>query len=211
MIKNIVFDLGGVIIDLDRKTCLDNFDTILGFPHFGEFLNAYAQQGFFAKFEDGALDVAGFRACVREHAKKDEITDVQIDFALCSFLSGIKSEKGKLLLELKHRGYPLYLLSNNNPIAWECSKTLLQQNTGLPVEKLFDHLFLSYEMKLSKPGKAIFEKMLAQLGGRPAETLFIDDAQANIETAREMGFATLLYHPADSLPDKVKEALERYG
>lgn len=211
MIKNIVFDLGGVIIDLDRKVCLDNFEQVLGFPDFGTYLSAYLQQGFFFEFEDGAIDAPCFRRHVREHAAHKGVTDEQIDFALGSFLIGIKPEKGVLLLELKRKGYPLYLLSNNNPIAWKRSQELLREATGIPAEQLFERLFLSYEMKQSKPGKAIFEKMLAQAGIHPAETLFIDDAAANIETAKEMGFITLLYHPDDSLPDKVKEVLERHG
>lgn len=211
MIKNIVFDLGGVIIDLDRKKCLDAFDTVLGFPDFEAFLSAYLQKGFFADFEEGAIDAAAFRKHVRQHASRKEVTDEDIDFALCEFLAGVKDDKGTLLLELKKKGYKLYLLSNNNPIAWKYSRKLFQERTGKEIGEVFDALFCSFEMKKSKPGKDIFEQMLFRTGIQAAETLFVDDAAANIETAAGMGFHTLLYNVEDALGEKVMEALERNG
>ncbi len=211
MIKNIIFDLGGVIIDLDRKRCLDNFRELLGFPDFGIYLSAYLQGGFFADFEDGAIDAAEFRRHIRERSSNKDVADSQIDFALSSFLSGIKEEKGEMLLALKKRGYKLYLLSNNNPIAWRRSEELLLESTGISGGGIFDGLFLSYLMKLSKPGRGIFEKVLLDTGVAPQETLFIDDAPANIETASGMGFATILYNPEESLPLKVAEALAYNG
>lgn len=211
MIKNIVFDLGGVIIDLDRKKCLDAFETILGFPDFETFLSAYLQKGFFADFEEGVIDAAEFRKQVRKHATRKEVTDNDIDFALCEFLAGIKAEKGTLLLELKKRGYKLYLLSNNNPIAWKYSRELFREGVGMEIGEVFDALFCSFEMKKLKPGKAIFEQMLSRADIQAGETLFVDDAAANIETAGGMGFHTLLYDVEDALGEKVMEALERHG
>ena len=75
MIKNLIFDLGGVLVSLDRKRCLDNFSEKLGFDDFGEYLNPYAQKGFFAKFENGDIDAAQFRDTVREHCTKEGVTD----------------------------------------------------------------------------------------------------------------------------------------
>lgn len=207
MIKNIIFDLGGVIITLDRERCLNAFAKTVGVLDFGEYLNAYAQKGFFAAFENGDITAAQFRDEVRKISTKKELSDEQIDFALNAFLSEIKPEKIKLLFELKKK-YNLYLLSNTNPIAWQCSQEIFKQSAGISMEEMFDILFRSYQMKKSKPGRAIFQQVLDESGVKAEETLFIDDASANIQTAAEMHFKTLLYDVNKELTGAVLEALQ---
>ncbi|MEF9986306.1 MAG: HAD family phosphatase [Bacteroidales bacterium] len=207
MIKNIIFDLGGVLVSLSRRKCLDTFSNALGFKSFGDYLNTYAQKGFFAEFEDGAIDSDGFRWCVKQYSLNKDITNEQIDDALCAFLTEVKSSKVQLLLQLKEK-YNLYLLSNTNPIAMEYAKVLFKKAGGVPMEDVFIKMFLSFEMQKSKPGKAIFEQVLDETKIKPYETLFVDDADVNIDTAKEMGFKTLLYNVSDDLTIEVTEALK---
>ncbi len=209
MIKNLIFDLGGVLVSLDRQRCLDNFSSQLGFDNFGDYLNAYAQKGFFAEFESGDINAEQFRNEVKERCTKEDITDQMIDTALNSFLTHVDSYKVKLLLDLKQK-YNLLLLSNVNPIAWKRCCELFLEAFGVDIEDVFEKLYLSYEMGCSKPGNEIFEKLIADSGILPEETLFIDDSAANIEKGREFGLQGLLYNVESNLEDEIYNVLEKY-
>ena len=210
MIRNLIFDLGGVLVSLDRKRCLDNFSNDLGFDDFGEYLNAYAQKGFFAKFENGDINSAQFRDIVREHCRKEGVTDEMIDSTLDTFLTEVSPYKVKLLLDLKEK-YNLLLLSNVNPIAWKKCCELFLQAQGVDIEDVFDKLYLSFELNASKPGALIYEKVLEDSGIVPQETLFIDDSAANIEAGRVAGLNVLLYNVDTNLEEEVYLALKELG
>ena len=207
MIRNLIFDLGGVLVSLDRQRCLGNFSSQLGFDNFGDYLNAYAQKGFFAKFESGEINAEQFRNEVRERCTKEGVTDQMIDSSLNSFLTHVDSYKVKLLLDLKQK-YNLLLLSNVNPIAWGRCCELFLEAYGVDIEDVFEKLYLSYEMECSKPGKEIFQKLISDSGIVPEETLFIDDSAANIEAGKEFGIHGLLYNVDCNLEDEVYKVLE---
>ena len=209
MIKNLIFDLGGVLVSLDRQRCLDNFSSQLGFDNFGYYLNAYAQKGFFAEFESGDINAEQFRNQVKERCTKEGITDQMIDTALNSFLTHVDPYKVKLLTELKQK-YNLLLLSNVNPIAWKRCCELFLEAYGVDIEDVFEKLYLSYKMKCSKPGNEIFEKLIADSGIVPGETLFIDDSAANIAKGCEFGLQGLLYDVKNNLEEEVYKVLEKY-
>lgn len=210
MIKNLIFDLGGVLVSLDKDRCLTRFSREFGFNDFGDYLNPYAQKGFFADFESGKIDSQQFREIVRSHCSREGIEDYEIDQALNSFLTIVETYKVELLLELKEK-YNLLLLSNVNPIAWSrCCELFLEAN-GADIEDVFENLYLSYEMKASKPGKEIFEMLIEDSKVNCSETLFIDDSPANIEMGKKMGLHTLLYDVQENLAQKVKLELENLG
>lgn len=153
------------------------------------------------------MSSAEFRDIIREKSSAKELSDNQIDDALCAFLTDVEPRKVKMLLELKKK-YRLLLLSNNNPIAWEGCKTLFREASGgIGIEEVFDKLYLSFQMNLSKPGEAIFNELLVKEGILPHESLFIDDAPKNIETAKKLGFNVLLYNVEEDLCCKVAEIL----
>lgn len=210
MIRNLIFDLGGVLVSLDRKRCLDNFSSLLGFDDFGDYLNAYAQKGFFAKFENGDIGSAQFRDEVRSRCRVDNVSDEMIDSTLDTFLTQVAPYKVKLLLDLKEK-YNLFLLSNVNPIAWKKCCELFLEAQGVDIEDVFEKLYLSFELNASKPGTAIYNKVIEDSGIVPAETLFIDDSAANIETGRQMGLNVLLYDVDSNLEDEVYKALAALG
>lgn len=207
MIKNVIFDCGGVIVTLNRDNCLNAFSKILGFPDFGKYLSDYAQKGFFAQFENGDLKSSEFRHIVRQHSTIQELTDEEIDYAIGCFLTGVQESKVKYLLKLK-RTYDLYLLSNINPIAWKRSKKLFKESGGYRMSDIFRKRFLSYRMNLSKPGEDIFIEAAKEGGFLPEESLFIDDGEANVETAKRLGFKYLLYDVLKDMEEQIQPVLD---
>ena len=116
MIKNLLFDLGGVIIDIERQRCVDAY-TALGLKDADSYFGEYAQTGIFMAIEDGSMSVDEFHAAMRA-LLPEGVTDYQIDNAFQKFIVGIPVERLKALRELRRRGYGIYLLSNTNPIMW---------------------------------------------------------------------------------------------
>lgn len=186
-IKNLIIDFGGVLIDLDRQRCIENFKR-LGLPDVEVVLDIYHQQDFFQKYEKGLITSAEFRDVIREKIGKP-VTDAQIDDAWNSFLVSIPAAKLDLLLNLR-KDYVVYLLSNTNEIHWQWSCQHAFPYKTFRVENYFEHIYLSYEMNMAKPDAEIFQKVLDDTGIIPAETLFIDDSAANCRAAEALGITT---------------------
>jgi len=207
MIKNIVFDLGGVLVGLNRRACEEAF-RIIGFNDFGKILNEYVQGGFFLDYEKGEISTKEFMDIVRSYIKpgmRESVTDQQIVDAMGAFLEDIPDYKLDYLLALKNR-YRLFMLSNTNPIALERVRPYFLKK-GIPVESYFEKLFLSYEMRMAKPDNEIYEKVLTSAKLSASQTLFVDDSPLNIEKAKKLGYKTLLYSPSDNLINEVDKLL----
>ncbi len=194
MIKAIVFDLGGVLVPLNREACVDAFRAI-GVDSFANMLDKYVQGGFFLEYEKGLIDTCRFREIIKESIEDREyaknLDNSLIDNAMGAFLEPIAHYKLDLLIDLK-KSYPLYMLSNTNPIAIEVVKPFFNYR-NLGMGDYFNALFLSYEMKMAKPDTDIFIKMVQEIGLPANEILFIDDASVNIESAKSVGLTTILY------------------
>jgi putative hydrolase of the HAD superfamily len=189
-IKNIVFDLGGVLITLDRTEAVNRFEEA-GLKNAAELLNAYHQKGIFLELEEGKLSLEAFYEAVRKEAGSF-ISNETIDYGWMGFLKELPEYKLTLLEELKREGYRLYLLSNTNPVimSWAFSSAFSPQ--GKSIDKYFDKLYLSYQIGCTKPHPEIFRFMFNDSGMIPSETLFIDDAVANIDTGKKLGMKTYL-------------------
>ncbi len=186
MIKNLLFDLGGVIMDIDRENCVRAF-TKLGMKDIADFLGDYAQQGVFAELEEGKISAAQFRDAVRAHCPQGT-TDAEIDAAFNEFLLGIPAIRLEMLLQLREE-YKVYLLSNTNEIMWNSRiAEEFRQIPGMDINSYFDGIVTSYSAHSLKPDAAIFRFAEETLGIKPSETLFLDDSQANVEAARKLGF-----------------------
>ena len=186
-IKNLIIDFGGVLIDLDRSRCIENFKK-LGLPNVEVMLDLYHQQDFFHNYEKGLISSEDFRNILREKIGKP-VTDAQIDDAWNSFLLSIPEYKLDLLLRLR-KDYVVYLLSNTNDLHWQWSLQHVFPYKTFRAEDYFEHIYLSYEMKMAKPDVEIFQKVLDDTGINPKETLFIDDSEANCRTAETLGIST---------------------
>ena len=195
-IKNIVFDLGGVLIDLDFKSAINGLQKA-GFTNVKEQLQAFDREGIFQKFELGEISADEFRASIRENSNVS-LTDEEVDSLWNLMLLEIPREKLELILDLRSK-YMVYLLSNTNSIHWDYVCKNAFNYRGFRVNDYFEKTFLSFEMHLAKPDKAIFEKMLEDANLLAEETLFIDDLEANCKAAEEVGIHAHHYHIGDDL------------
>ena len=195
-IKNIVFDLGGVLIDLDFKSAINGLQKA-GFTNVKEQLQTFDREGIFQKFELGEISADEFRASIRENSNVS-LTDEEVDSLWNLMLLEIPREKLELILDLRSK-YMVYLLSNTNSIHWDYVCKNAFNYRGFRMDDYFEETFLSYEMHLAKPDKAIFEKMLNDANLLPEETLFIDDLEANCKAAEEVGIHAHHYHIGDDL------------
>lgn len=193
-IKNIIFDFGGIIVDLDKQAAINAFKE-LGF-HTEDYISDYAQSGIFSALESGALSDKEFYDFVRRQATRP-IGEEAIRSAWNRMLTGIPVRRMQAIKKLRGR-YHTYMLSNTNRIHWDYScRYLFPRDTWTPTD-CFDRIFLSFEIHLTKPGKDIFRHVLKEACLRPEETLFIDDSASNCTAAQELGLHTFhSQHPDD--------------
>lgn len=190
MIKNIIFDWGGVLIHLDKARCTEAFRQ-LGVEVSDELTNPYGQRADLMDFEKGLMTVDGFHDTVRR-IYAPELTNEQIDHAWNALLLDIPSYKLDMLLELKQH-YRLFLLSNTNAVHWEEGRKRFDYR-GYRTEDYFDQIFLSHEIHELKPSAEAFLKVARLAGINPEETLFVDDLEVSCKAAEALGFRT--YCPA---------------
>ncbi len=200
MIKNLLFDLGGVILDIDRHCAIDALREA-GMPHPEELLGDYGQKGPFLALEKGEITVDEFHDQLRPYFTRP-VTDEAIDNAFCQFLRGIPVERLRALEELKGKGYKIYLLSNTNALMWNRYIIDEFKKDGHDLDYYFDGIITSYEVKAYKPETAIFKAAERILEIDPAETLFFDDSEANLKGAEALGFNTVLVTPEVGFMDR---------
>lgn len=203
MIKNLLFDLGGVIMDLDRDRSVRAFEK-LGMKDADDFLGVYGQKGAFLALESGQIGPDEFHREVRAIIGRDDIPDGEIDAAFTEFLDGIPVHRLESLRELA-KTYRICMLSNTNPIMFNGRIAEEFRKEGLEMKDYFDGIFTSYEAKCCKPGKAIFDYTEREGGLVPSETLFFDDSQSNVDAARSYGFNAVLVKPGDEFAELLKE------
>ncbi len=196
-IRNIIFDFGGVICELDRERCTREFEK-LG-CRLNIFPQEYAQfEGLFKQLDRGTISEATFYEAVRREGNIPEATDVQIREAWNSLLVPVTEDRLEAFSRLKEH-YDLYILSNTNAVHWPVLDGFLEYR-GERVTPWFKQVFLSFEMHLEKPEPEIFQSVLSTAGIEPRETLFIDDNRLNIESAASLGIRTLLSTGGDWVP-----------
>lgn len=193
-IRNLIFDFGGVLVDLDKQ------QTVKSFAELGidvqEHIRDYVQGGPFALFESGAATPQDFLNILRQMSSAEEKpTDEQIAEAWNRMLVRIPERRLQALKQLREH-YRIFLLSNTNLIHWDYSVRHLFTVQGCRAEDYFDHIYLSYDLKLLKPGKEIFQEVLRRERLEASETLFIDDSSANCAAASALGIQT--YCPAEA-------------
>ncbi|MCD7930533.1 MAG: HAD family phosphatase [Tannerellaceae bacterium] len=194
-IKNLIFDFGGVIINLTRNRCLEAFEE-LGVTNIRELIcNNYHHKDLFMKLELGQITVGQFHDGIRRMSGR-LLTDQQIDMAWISMLDDIPSYKLDLLLELQKQ-YRVLLLSNTNEIHWKWAERACFNYKGHCASDFFSKIYLSYELNMEKPDIEIFEYVLADAHIQPTEILFIDDAVVNCRAAETLGIHTYIPEPRE--------------
>jgi putative hydrolase of the HAD superfamily len=211
MVKVIIFDFGGVLINLNRQAAVDKL-VALGVHDADELLNNYVQSGLFLDLESGAVTPDEFRSKLRDKYNLQHITDEQIDEAFLAFLLDVPEYKLQLLRRLKSSarnaaGEPvrIVMLSNTNGIHFPyCIKKNFEYD-GYKMSDYFDALYLSYEMRASKPDDEIFLKLLEAEKVKPEECFFLDDGPRNIDAAQHLGFQVHLVKLDDDLCSVVRD------
>lgn len=201
MVKNLLFDLGGVIMNFRRQNAVDALIKI-GMADADSFLGDYAQQGPFLKLEEGAISESEFRNEIRVLIPVD-VTDEQIDDAFCHFLLGIPKYRLDAL-ETLHKSYKIYMLSNTNSIMWNSVISDEFKKAGHDINYYFDGVVTSFEAKCVKPDAKIFNSVVENFNIKPEETIFFDDSQANIDAAAALGFKTAYVMPGTEFMDLIK-------
>ncbi|MDX9889918.1 MAG: HAD family phosphatase [Bacteroidales bacterium] len=194
VIKTLIFDFGGVLIDLNKDRSIKAFAD-LGIPAVAELLNNWCQKGIFLLFEEGKISSREFLNSIR-NMSQHAISDEEIKKAFFSFLVDLPRYKLALLSTFR-KHYKLFLLSNINEMIYNYSCESYFHTYGSRIEDYFDKLYLSFEMKVCKPHKKIFEMMLDDAGILPEESLFLEDGEKNIQTAQLLGFNTFLVKPEE--------------
>jgi len=186
----VIFDLGGVIINLDIHKTLDAFRTLIG-EDFDLLEEAQLNQSFYMEYEKGNISCEEFRSHIRGLTSK-QLTDQQIDDAWNSMLLDIPPDRFRWIDQLKGQ-YQLCILSNTNVIHVETFHKIFGEQTPYqhPGE-LFDKLFYSCEMGMRKPDEDIYLEVLKGMGAAPHEAVFYDDKQENIDTAERLGIRGVL-------------------
>jgi len=203
-IKNIIFDYGNVIFNIDFKNVQQAFRD-LGVQNVEDFYAHRKQDEVFDLLDRGEITNAGFRDRLRELTNKPELTDQQIDDAWNSIFLDTPAEYIDLLKKLKGK-YRTFLLSNTNAIHEIFFNDYNKKNFGHESnDALFEKVYYSHVVGKRKPEAAIFEQVLTENSLKPEETLFIDDSPQHLEAARALGMHTFLM----TAPDNIVKFLER--
>src|SRR6056297_390072 len=187
-IKNIIFDLGNVIINIDGNKTLNKMKAI-GFEDFESSYTLLQQSDLFDLLEKGLITPEKFHAELKTHFE-NHVSIATINDAWNAMLLDFPKKRIKLLQELQSR-YRVFLLSNTNVIHYQKYNDDLINQFGVELSSLFEKAYYSFDLGMRKPDLEIFEYVIKDSHLKPIETLFIDDAEANIESAQKLGLKTL--------------------
>ena len=197
-IKNIIFDLGGVILNINFKKTEDAF-VALGFADFKQYMTQFHITPFFEEYETGKIDDEAFVQGVQKIAGRP-ITEAQVIHAWNALLLDFPPERIALLEKLKKQ-YRIFLLSNTNAMHYKVFQQKLFDLTGKRLEDIFEKTYFSHTANLRKPHAAIYKMVLDENNLNPEETLFIDDTQSNFSGAEELGIQTFYLKPPMEIKD----------
>ena len=189
-IKNIIFDLGGVILDIDESIVYKELEkmgiNVSELAHSKEFMDI------FSKFDIGVYTAPTFRKKIKALLGQEKMTDQKFDAIWNAMLLDIPRERIEAIEKVK-KHYKIFLMSNSNVIHYDLYVRDLQLRFGYnEFDELFNKSYFSFAEHLEKPDPRFFELILDHEGLIPEETLFIDDTAENIKVAKSLGIHT--YH-----------------
>ncbi|MBR7052018.1 MAG: HAD family phosphatase [Bacteroidaceae bacterium] len=194
--ENLIFDLGGVLIDLDVGRMLKGFEGVGLDPRM--FMAESAEKGattvcegmsvgqLLSDYQTGDITTEELLETILPECRPGT-TEEQLIEAWNHCLVDIPRERLETVRRWREKGHRTYMLSNTNDLHWRYISTRCFGGKGLGLEDCFDGVFLSHEMRLAKPDAEIYRSMLQRLGVRAEDCWFVDDAQVNVEAARKEG------------------------
>lgn len=188
MIKNIVFDMGGVVFTIDHMHAVRCFQEI-GLKDAEKRLDPYTQHGIFGDLESGKISDEEFRQKLSDIIGH-EVSWKDCQYGLKGYLTDLPKRNLQTLRKLKAKGYHLILLSNTNPfmMGWAMSNEF--DGEGNSLGSYFDATYLSYQCGMMKPDKSIFHFMLDKENIKAEETLYVDDGPGNVTAGASLGLHT---------------------
>lgn len=208
-LKNLIFDLGDVIIPIDLTAPVRNFAMLANLPE-DEVRAIWKQHDIVNRYETGLIDDPAFRNHVRELLKKqddqapDRWADDVIDTAWNTVLLDLPVERIERIRELKEN-YRLFLLSNTSPIHIRQVNQMLTNLNQPTLEELFERVFYSYDVRMAKPAPNIYTHVLTEAGLKAEETAFFDDNAANIRAAAALGIQAVHVQPPQTILDYLND------
>ncbi len=194
-IKNIIFDFGGVIINIDPLSVVSELQN-MGYKNILKLHEKLLADNAYVKLELGTLSPAEFRQIIKDFLGGN-LSDQQIDFAWNSIIKDIPPGRIELLEKVR-KNYKSFLLSNSNEIHYEYYNDYVKKNFSYEnLSSLFDKAYYSFKMRLYKPDPVIFQKILKENDLKASETIFIDDTRVNVDAANELGIKG--YHLDDGI------------
>lgn len=188
-IKNIIFDLGGVLLNIDFKLTSNAFKN-LGVNHFDEMFTQHFSNPLFELLETGKIDETAFYEAFRKEAGLP-LSNEQIQAAWNALLLDFPPERIEWLEKIASR-YRIFLFSNTNQIHYDCFiRNFSNSFDGKHFNDFFEKAYYSQFLGLRKPYPDSFQAIVKEQEILPAETLFIDDTYKNIEAANQLGFQTI--------------------
>jgi len=181
--KAIIFDLGGVILNIDYLLTINEFEK-LGIENASNFYSKKVQNPIFDKIEVGAISSKEFMAALKKKCNNTSLE--QVENAWNAMLSDLPQNRLTLIKKLKNK-YKIFLLSNTNKIHMQAFQNKIGVKTWGEFSALFDKMYLSFEIGFRKPDKSAFKIILKENSLKPNEVLFIDDSPQHIETAKRLG------------------------
>ncbi|MBW6499564.1 MAG: HAD family phosphatase [Bacteroidales bacterium] len=184
-IRNIIFDLGGVLYNIDQRLSLEALKN-LGLNDLDRFLLEAGREQVFERFDRGEISPIDFRQKLRKLSGLD-VSDEQIDAAWNAMLLDFPEYRIDLLEGLRGH-YRLFLLSNTNAIHYPHYQRYMQQTFGVDgLDHLFEKTYLSHQLGMRKPDAEVYIHILKENELLPEETLFIDDTLEHVLGARKVG------------------------
>ncbi len=187
-VKAILFDLGGVLINLNYQNTIDAFQN-LGIKNFNELYTQAQQNKLFDDYEIGRVSSFHFINRILDLMPPGSNPN-QVVHAWNAMILDFPETRLNVLDRLKN-GYRLYLLSNTNDLHMEKVRRELGKTSVRHLEDYFDGVFLSQELGMRKPNPETFLEVASKMGVEPEEILFIDDSIQHVESAKNLGFQVL--------------------
>lgn len=208
-IKNIIFDFGGVLLNLDPSRTATCFSALMGGKN--EQIKAYAQldqKSIFTNYETGKIDTSTFIKAIQE-VNPIPTTPQQIEVAWSAMLLDFPAQRIELLKKLRKKGFGVYLLSNINEIHLRDVHIIIQDTLGITdFDSLFDGVYYSHLIGHRKPHQATYKHVLQLAGIKASESVFVDDTAANLVGARQAGLHTIHHWANTDLNKRLSSYLE---
>lgn len=202
ILKNLIFDLGDVIIPIDLTAPVRNFAMLANMPE-DEVRVIWKQHDIWNQYETGLIDDMAFRDHVRRLLNNAAWADEVIDTAWNTVLLDLPVERVERIKDLS-KTHRLFLLSNTSPIHIRQVNQLLMNLNQPTLEELFERVFYSYEVRMTKPSPLIYQYVLDEAGLVAEETAFFDDNAANIQAAAGLGIQAVHVQPPKTILDYLK-------